>query len=95
MYATKFGILNIYSNIIRFSENVGNTNLFATEIKAVKRYINLNQLKVQNQFLEDNRGKAGIYMWTNPNNGNTYIGSSVNLSPRFLKYLNENALKKN
>jgi group I intron endonuclease len=33
-------------------------------------------------------------MWTNLKNGNTYIGSSVNLSSRLLKYLNENALIK-
>ena len=29
------------------------------------------------------------------NNGNTYIRSYINLSPRLLKYLNENALRKN
>lgn len=34
-------------------------------------------------------------MWTNLKNGNIYIGSSVNLSSRLLKYLNKNALKKN
>lgn len=34
-------------------------------------------------------------MWTNLKNGNTYIRSSANLSPRLLKYLNENALRKN
>ena len=34
-------------------------------------------------------------MWTNLKNGNTYIGSSINLSSRLLKYLNENALRKN
>lgn len=34
-------------------------------------------------------------MWTNLINGKTYIGSSVNLSPRFLKYFNKNALKNN
>ena len=34
-------------------------------------------------------------MWTNLKTGNIYIGSSVNLSSRLLKYLNKNALKKN
>jgi excinuclease UvrABC nuclease subunit len=65
------------------------------KIKSVNHYINLDQPLVQRQLLEDIRGKAGIYTWTNLKNGNIYIGSSVNLSPRLLKYLNENALKKN
>jgi hypothetical protein len=34
-------------------------------------------------------------MWTNSINNSTYMGSSVNLSSRFLKYFNKNALKKN
>ena len=34
-------------------------------------------------------------VWTNLKNGKTYIGYSSNLSPRFLKYFNENALRKN
>ena len=50
---------------------------------------------MQSNFLEDNRGKSGIYMWTNLKNGNRYIGSSIDLSSRFLKYFNKNALEKN
>lgn len=34
-------------------------------------------------------------MWTNLNIGNTYLGSSADLSPRLLKYFNENSLIKN
>jgi len=34
----------------------------------------------------DNRGKSGVYRWVNKVNGNTYIGSSINLSERFYKY---------
>jgi len=34
----------------------------------------------------DNRGKTGIYRWTNKKNGKTYIGSSANLSRRFAEY---------
>lgn len=72
-----------------------NKKVSICKIKSANHYINLNQPLIQSQLLEDNRGKAGIYMWTNLKNGNTYIGSSVNLSPRLLKYLNENALRKN
>lgn len=37
-------------------------------------------------ILNDNRGKAGVYRWTNKENGKTYIGSAVNFSGRFLLY---------
>ena len=37
-------------------------------------------------ILRDNKGKAGISMWTNTVNGKIYIGSSVDLSKRFRKY---------
>jgi hypothetical protein len=61
----------------------------------IKEYNKLHELSVQTQFLNDNRGKAGVYMWVNQINGNTYVGSSVNLPPRFLKYFNEKALRNN
>lgn len=77
------------------SKNDINKKVSICKIKSVNHYINLNQSLTQSQLLEDNRGKAGAYMWTNLKNGNTYIGSSVNLTPRLLKYLNENALRKN
>jgi len=37
-------------------------------------------------ILKDNKDKAGIYRWVNKVNGNTYIGSSVNLGRRFRMY---------
>ena len=77
------------------SKNDINKKVAICKIKFVNHYINLNQSLTRSQLLKDNIGKAGIYMWTNLKNGNTYIGSSVNLSSRLLKYLNENALRKN
>lgn len=89
-----------YSNIRRFFSRttkcaLDTANKPSARFARDKSYRNLNQHIIQSEFLRDNRGKAGIYMWTNLINGNTYIGSSVDLSPRFLKYFNENALKKN
>jgi len=60
----------------------------------MKHYINLNNKSVQRQFLDENRNKAGVYMLTNIKNGKSYIGSSSNLSPRFLKYFNPRLLRK-
>lgn len=37
-------------------------------------------------ILKNNKNKAGIYRWVNKVNGNTYIGSSVNLGRRFRVY---------
>lgn len=34
----------------------------------------------------DNRGKIGVYKWTNKINGNIYIGSSVDISVRMYTY---------
>lgn len=56
---------------------------------------NLNPLVIypdadQNKLmiLKDNKDKVGIYRWINKVNGNTYVGSSVNLSLRLKKYYN-------
>lgn len=34
------------------------------------------------QILEENKGKSGVYRWTNLTNGNFYVGSAVDLSKR-------------
>ena len=39
-------------------------------------------------ILNENKGKSGIYRWTNKLNGDFYIGSSINLSGRFFNYFN-------
>lgn len=39
-----------------------------------------------------NKGKAGIYCRENLINGKRYVGSSINLSIRFLQYFNVNHL---
>lgn len=97
----KFYIINnwiiIKICIRKYSKNIikDDLSIYLPDIKSMKHYLNLNENKNKNQFIEDNRNKAGIHMWTNLNNGNRYIGSSINLSPRFLKYFNEKAIKKN
>lgn len=38
--------------------------------------------------LKENRGKSGIYRWINIETGESYVGSSANLSKRFNQYFN-------
>jgi len=44
------------------SKNDINKKVSICNIKSVNHYINLNQPLTQSQLLEDNRGKAGVYM---------------------------------
>lgn len=39
-------------------------------------------------ILKENKGKAGIYLWTNKINGKRYVGSSIDLSARLRNYFN-------
>jgi group I intron endonuclease len=56
------------------------------------RYENADTQK--EMIYKDNRGKTGIYRWTNLLNGNTYIGSSTNLAKRFTLYFSLTYLQK-
>jgi hypothetical protein len=62
------------------------TNSFV--VKPVIVYDNADTAKVD--IFADNRNKSGVYLtlWVRINkvNGNTYVGSSINLSVRFYTY---------
>lgn len=45
-------------------------------------------------ILANNRNKRGIYRWIKKINGNTYIGSSVNISVRMYTYYSLRPLAK-
>jgi len=51
-------------------------------------------LKLKADILKDNRKKAGIYRWTHKSSGKTYVGSTLNLTLRFLGYFSLAFLKK-
>lgn len=61
-------------------------------VKPVIKYANPEQDKVN--ILADNRNKTGIYSWINNLNGNTYVGSSINLTVRFYTYYSIRCLAK-
>lgn len=50
----------------------------------------LDVISDRDKILNENRGKWGIYGWTNVHNKKSYVGSSTNLTRRFLYYLNTN-----
>ena len=54
-----------------------------------------DSLVLKNRILEENRGKPGIYMWTNKITGDIYIGQAVDLANRLKRYFHENYLEKN
>ncbi len=41
------------------------------------------------QIMQENKGKSGIYKWTNKINGKIYIGSAVNLPKRLSHYFSQ------
>lgn len=57
----------------------------------VKFYGNADTDKLQ--ILTENKGKAGVYRWTNLNNEKTYIGSSIDLGERLQGYFKPGWLK--
>ena len=69
--------------------------LFTEKSIPIKQYKDLDNKSVKDLIFKENRNMSGIYKWTNLINGNFYIGSSINLSKRFLKYFNNNLLTKN
>jgi len=63
-----------------FSTESGNSN----KLNPVVVYANAELQK--DQILKENRGKSGIYRWTNLINKKTYIGSSIDLRTRLYIY---------
>jgi group I intron endonuclease len=73
--------------------NNNNNNIKIELVSPVIKYTNSEELK--SQVLKDNKGKSGIYRWVNNLNGNTYVGSAVNLEIRLRSYYNIKELKRN
>lgn len=80
-------LLDINFNI---PENLELTLMSTPLLTPVFVYSDLKSEKTS--ILTDNKGKPGIYMWTNKVNGKIYIGSSVDLSKRLRNYFNTSYL---
>ena len=60
----------------------------------VNPIITYKDLEKKILIIKDNKDKAGIYRFTNNLNGKMYVGSSSNLSNRFIKHFNLNYISK-
>lgn len=65
-------------------------NSIVLSIIPIKIYENADTQK--KEAIEENRKKSGVYRWFNKINGKSYIGSSINLTSRFLDYYNTKQL---
>ena len=50
----------------------------------VATYENADTMK--DLIVKENKGKSGVYRWTNKSNNNIYVGSSTDLGVRFKNY---------
>ena len=48
---------------------------------------------MRKSIIKENKGKSGIYKWTNKITNDIYIGQSIDLSKRLIKYFNLSYLK--
>lgn len=77
----------------------GNTQAYSTSTAIpsgfsfpIKIYVNADTDKLR--IMTDNKGKAGVYRWTNLKNGKTYIGSGINLYKRIGEYYSQRNLER-
>jgi group I intron endonuclease len=63
----------------------------STNFKGLKLY--LNPLVDRPLILKENKGKGGVYIFTNKTNLKKYVGSSINLGARFAWYYLPSVLK--
>jgi excinuclease UvrABC nuclease subunit len=60
-------------------------------LNSIKLYEDIYLIK--NSIIKDNKNKSGIYKWTNKLTKDIYIGQSVDLGKRFIRYFNISYLK--
>ena len=78
-----------YSTLTSHSSDIQNLpNLITFPVKIYENVFHLRK-----DILKENKGKTGIYMWSNNLTGDVYIGQSVDISKRFKNYLNLSYVK--
>ena len=95
-----FKFKNIYlmnkSNIRFYSSSpITTSNVTSSDTKDLPNSIKLYEdaFLLRKSIIKENKGKSGIYKWTNKLTNDIYIGQSKDLSKRFIKYFNLSYLK--
>ena len=86
-----FTTIRTYSTLPNKPSDDANNTKEDNNSPPVKVYEDAYSMK--NAILKENRGKSGIYMWTNKLTGDIYIGQSSDLSKRFKKYFTLSYIK--
>ena len=87
-------VLNyIYTDIFKVSINIFSCDTALLSVVPVVSYENVQVSKTI--IISQNKNKSGIYRITNIFNGQSYVGSSSNLSKRFYDHFNLNKVTKN
>lgn len=93
LHLTKYATYATCSKLNNVIDPNNKSKVSTNKVSPVVIYPNadLNKSKI----IVDNRNKVGIYRWVNSINNKTYVGSSTNLSERFLDYYQSRVLLKN
>lgn len=78
--------LSLFLVFIIITNDLGFYTADSSYIAASVFIIYTNPKEQKQSIVQDNKLKSGVYRWTNKINGNTYIGSSINLGPRLQQY---------
>ena len=80
-----------YSNLTGGPHDPDGKNDKKNGLNPVKKYENFYRDRAN--ILKDLKGKSGVYYFINNVNGNSYVGSSINIANRMKNYLNTSFLK--
>ena len=84
---------NFWPLMIKNPYNYFTHRHFSTNSTIIPAIIYKNAGHDKLRIMQENKGKSGIYRWTNTLNGNSYIGSSIDLERRLKEYFNSYKLK--
>jgi len=83
----------------KFKDSLNNNNKYIRTYSTTS-YSDSNSIKLyedaysmRKSIIKDNKNKSGIYKWTNKLTNDIYIGQSVDLAKRFIRYFNMSYLK--
>nr|YP_010391070.1 GIY-YIG endonuclease [Fusarium nepalense]UPX02383.1 GIY-YIG endonuclease [Fusarium nepalense]UPX02438.1 GIY-YIG endonuclease [Fusarium nepalense] len=74
-----------------FSNNHRSYSTTSSSSSSVKFYE--DAFSMRKLIIKDNKDKSGIYKWTNKITNDIYIGQSISLAKRFIRYFNLSYLK--